>query len=69
MQGQTQKEFLLKAMEILGMTRAGLAQRIGVSESAVNKWLSPPGPGDHREMPLIARKFITEILDKNKDNC
>lgn len=34
------KALIVKAKEIHGLTDAGLAQRIGATQSAVNRWLS-----------------------------
>lgn len=57
-----QREFLKDAMVQLGMTREGLAQRIGVSVKTVNKWLSPEGSAEYRGLPPLARNYINDLL-------
>lgn len=65
-----QREFLKQAMTQLCMTREGLAQRIGVSVKAINKWMSPTESDDFRVMPPMARYYVTDILVwENSNYC
>jgi transcriptional regulator with XRE-family HTH domain len=50
-----------KTCKELGITRQELAERIGVSETSINRWASSP-----EEMPLQAIKTF-ELLLKNKE--
>jgi hypothetical protein len=61
-----QQEFLRTVMETLGMQRSEVAARIDVSPRTLDKWLLPDGSKDHRLMPAIARKFLSEILARHK---
>lgn len=57
-----QREFLKQAMALLGVTREGLAQRIGVSVKTVNKWMSPKVSDEFRVMPTMAKYYVNDIL-------
>ncbi|MDR2790258.1 MAG: helix-turn-helix domain-containing protein [Campylobacteraceae bacterium] len=50
-----------KTCKELGITRQELAERVGVSETTVNRWASSPD-----EMPLQAVKTF-ELLLQNKE--
>jgi hypothetical protein len=58
----SQKQFLLDVMQSMSMTRAALADRIGVKEKTVNNWMEPEGTRGHRQLHLMARKYIEDIL-------
>ncbi|ART61511.1 hypothetical protein CBP36_21325 (plasmid) [Acidovorax carolinensis] len=55
--------FLQDAMGQLGMSREDFANRISVSKSCLQKWMSRHGSSDFRQMPLMAWKFVNEILE------
>ena len=50
----------------LGLSYPRLAEALGVSERTIAKWSLDPASGDHREMPLIARKFLARLLGDRK---
>jgi transcriptional regulator with XRE-family HTH domain len=50
----------------LGLSLPQLAAEMGVSHRTLEKWASPAGSGDRREMPLIARKLLSRLLDDEK---
>lgn len=55
--------FLLDAMNRLGMTRDDFAERIGVSKRCLAKWMARHGTSEFRQMPHMAWRFISEILE------
>ena len=57
-----QQVFLRDAMRRLNITREGLAQRIGVTQRALDSWLLPDESAQMRQMPEIAQRFVLEIL-------
>lgn len=57
-----QREFLKRTIAALGVTREGLAQRIGVSVKTINKWMSPKESDDFRVMPKMAEYYINDII-------
>lgn len=57
-----QDAFLRGAMRTLGMTRKSFAERFGVAEKTLDNWMLSPGGSGHRRMPLIAWKYIHEVL-------
>lgn len=59
-----QVALLRLAKRELGLTYTGLAQSLGVSERTVEKWALDPASRDHREMPLMARKFVCHLLEE-----
>lgn len=62
----TQQEFLLDAMQKLGMTRLEFCARISVPKKTLDKWLAADDAVDKRAMPEIAWAYINEILESNK---
>jgi hypothetical protein len=50
----------------LGMSYPRLAAEMGVSERAMEKWSMAATSGDHRAMPLIARKLLVRMLAERK---
>lgn len=61
----TQQDFLLDAIERLGMSRLEFCERISVPKKTLDKWLAADGTADKRAMPEIAWTFIREILENN----
>ncbi len=59
-----QVSLLRLAKRELGLTYPRLAESLGVSERTVAKWALDPASGDHREMPLMARKLLVLLLDE-----
>lgn len=55
--------FLQDAMASLSMDRDAFALRIGISKSALDKWMSPRTSRDFRTMSRMAWQYITEILE------
>jgi hypothetical protein len=58
-----QSLFLEDAMQMLRLGRPAFCQRIGVSDKGLGKWMSPRNGAEFRRMPLIAWKYICEIMD------
>lgn len=63
---QTQQEFLLNAMQQLGMTRKEFCERISVPKKTLDKWLASDDAVDKRAMPEMAWSYIREILENNQ---
>jgi DNA-binding transcriptional regulator YiaG len=61
-----QQEFLLGAIETLGMSRVDFAKRISVPKKTLDKWLAAEGTSDQRAMPEMAWAYIKEILENNE---
>lgn len=61
-----QSTYVRLAKRELGLSFRQLAGEMGVSCRTLEKWASPAGSGDRREMPLIARKFLVRLLDDEK---
>lgn len=61
-----QQTFLRLAKRELGLTYPRLAAEIGVSPRTMDKWALGGRSSDHREMPLIARMFISRLLEEKK---
>lgn len=61
-----QQTFLRLAKRELGFSYPRLAAEIGVSPRTIEKWSRSSQSDDHREMPLIARKFIGRLLEERK---
>lgn len=58
-----QREFLLDAMERLGLTKEEMAVRLGCPWNTFKKWIAAPDAKDnYREMPPIAWAFVREVL-------
>jgi DNA-binding transcriptional regulator YiaG len=57
-----QAKTLRAAKETLGVTSAGLAELLGVSEITIGNWLLPHTSNRHREMPLTAKLLLDRIL-------
>lgn len=64
----TQQEFLLKAIEQLGLTRVEFAKRISVPKKTLDKWLAADGTADKRVMPEMAWAYIKEILQNSENS-
>lgn len=66
-----QQDFLRETARSLGLTQKGFAKRMGVSWKTFEKWLSPDGSSDAREMPAIAWNFVREISEHEalKKSC
>lgn len=56
--------FLEDAMTRLDLSRDDFASRISVSRSCLKKWLVDQKSEDFRRMPLMAWKFLSEILER-----
>ncbi len=61
-----QQEFLRECAKSLGLTQAGLAERMGAPWTTFEKWLLPVGSGSAREMPSIAWQLAREIVAHEK---
>ena len=61
-----QQSLLRLAKRELGIPYPRLAEALGVSERTIAKWSLAAGSGDHRAMPLIARKFLARLLSDRK---
>ena len=61
-----QGHFLQLAKRELGLTYPALANELGVSARAMEKWSIDPASPDHRAMPLIATRFIARLLEERK---
>lgn len=66
MQRMKQQTFLRLAKRELGISYHQLANEIGVSPRTMEKWSLSDRSSDHREMPLIATKFISKLLEDLK---
>lgn len=56
-----QQDELRAVMRRLGLTRNQLAERIGVSRRALDTWLLPASSGEHRSMPGVVAKVLSEL--------
>lgn len=61
-----QQTFLRLAKRELGVSYPQLAAQIGVSPRTMEKWSLGARSSDHRAMPLIAKKFISRLLEDLK---
>jgi transcriptional regulator with XRE-family HTH domain len=61
-----QSTMLRLAKREMGLSFPQLAGEMGVSGRTLEKWASPLGSADRREMPLIARKLLVRLLDDEK---
>lgn len=59
---QTQQEFLVSAMDALGMTRSEFAKRLSVADKTLEKWLAPADDPGFTALPDIVWTFVREIL-------
>lgn len=59
-----QVSLLRLAKRELGLSYPRLAATMGVSGRTMEKWALDPSSGDHREMPLMARKFLCHLLEE-----
>jgi hypothetical protein len=66
---QSQQDFLRDAMAALGLTREQFAERIGAKKRALDNWLLPGDSKEFRAMPVMAWKFIREILSKQEQKA
>ena len=66
----TQQEVLRRAAMTLGLSQKDFAKRMGAPWRTFEKWLSQSDSQSFREMPAIAWKLVSEILEheelKNK---
>ena len=51
-------------MRKLSMTREAFAQRIGCTKRALDTWLLPDESGEFRAMPEVAKRFVSEIVER-----
>ena len=61
-----QQSFLRLAKRELGLSYQELAVRLGVSARTIEKWSLTNASPDRREMPRIAVKFISLLLEDAK---
>jgi len=59
----TQQEFLRTAAQTLGLSQKDFAKRMGAPWRTFEKWLSQTDSQSFREMPAIAWKLVSEILE------
>jgi len=59
----TQQEFLRTAAQTLRLSQKDFAKRMGAPWSTFENWLRPVESQNFREMPPIAWKLVSEILD------
>lgn len=53
-------------MRRMNMTRDAFADRIGSRRRALDAWLLPDESGEFRAMPEVVRRFVQEILERDK---
>lgn len=61
-----QSTFLRLAKRELGFSYPALAARLGISPRTMEKWSLNGQSRDYRKMPLIAVKFMSELLEAKK---
>ena len=61
-----QQSFLRQASGLLRLPYRRLAEALGVSERAVEKWSLKRSSPDHRAMPLMAIRLTLRMLDDRK---
>lgn len=61
----SQQVFLRDAMRRLNLTREVFAARIGVKRRALDSWLLPEGSQEHKQMPEVVQRFVTEIVEND----
>jgi hypothetical protein len=57
-----QQVFLRSAMKQLGLSRDGLAKRIGATRRRVDSWLLPSASAGHRDLDGVVWSYLREIL-------
>jgi hypothetical protein len=57
-----QQDFLRATMKQLGLSRDGLARRIGATRRRVDSWLLPSASAGHRELDGVVWSYLREIL-------
>ena len=63
----SQQSLLRAAMRRMTLTREVFATRLGVSRRALDTWLLPDGSKEHRSMPDVVERFVTEILQHHEE--
>jgi aspartate carbamoyltransferase catalytic subunit len=58
---KTQQAALRGAMKQLGLTREGLANRLGVKRRALDTWLLPDASRESRTMPGVVAKLLADL--------
>lgn len=61
-----QQSLLRLAKRELGFSYPQLASAMGVSARTMDKWALVAESGDHRSMPLMARKLLVHLLAERK---
>jgi len=59
-----QQAFLRDAMDRLGLTRDGFAERLGATRRRLDNWLLPATSTGFRELDPVVWKFVREILER-----
>ena len=59
-----QQDFLLRAIELSGMTRDEFALRFSVTRERLERWLLPCMSAEFRTLPDNGRRFIVEVLNR-----
>jgi hypothetical protein len=55
--------WLKRFIKHFNLTRRQIAEAVGVNISTVDRWLIPDNRGSHRNMPNMARKLLTYMVD------
>jgi hypothetical protein len=62
----SQQEFLHEAKAELGLTWDQLAEQCGIAPRAMKNYRMPDASQNHREMPVLAWRAVSALVDANK---
>lgn len=63
---QTQQDFLQEVKAAMGMTWDELAEASGIKARALKTYRMPDSSKDHRTLPDLARRSLTQLRDARR---